>query len=77
MVNFYRKFIKNCSKIARPLTELTKTTRKWEWNPDCTIAFNTLKAALASPPVLVTPDPNKPYVIHCDASDHNIGAVLM
>lgn len=77
MVNFYRKFIKGCSRIARPLNELTKTSKKWAWTPACTEAFNTLKKSLTTPPVLVTPDPSKPYIIHCDASDHNIGAVLM
>jgi len=40
MVNFYRKFIKGCSKIARPLTELTKDSVKWSWTPACENAFN-------------------------------------
>ena len=77
MVNFYRRFIRHCSKISKPLTELTKSKTKWEWSPKCEIAFTTLKDALSTPPVLATADPSKPYVIHCDASDHNIGAVLM
>lgn len=77
MVNFYRRFIKHCSQIAKPLTDLTKKDHKWEWTANCEAAFMTLKEALCSPPVLAMPDPSKGYVIHCDASDHNIGAVLM
>ena len=77
MVNFYRRFIKHCSKLARPLTELTKKDTPFVWSPECEAAFCTLKEALTTPPVLALPDTSKPYVIHCDASDHNIGAVLM
>ena len=47
------------------------------WSQDCENAFQSLKSALTTPPVLILPDSSRPYVIHTDASDQNIGAVLM
>ena len=74
---YYRKFIKNFSKIAAPLNELTKESVKFEWSPLHTAGFLSLKAAMQSAPVLALPDPKLPYVIHTDASGFATGAVLM
>jgi len=74
--NFYRRFIQDYSRVARPLTELTKKTDKWEWNDEAEKAFKELKARFTSAPILAHFDPQKPVVIESDASDFAIGAVL-
>lgn len=76
MCGWYRRFIKDFSRIAAPLTELTKARIKFVWNESCELAFNTLKQCLCSAPVLCTPDYTKPFSIACDASDIAVGAVL-
>lgn len=76
MCGWYRRFIKDFSKIATPLTELTKTKTKFVWTEKCEVAFNTLKQLLCTAPVLNTPDYTKQFSISCDASDVAIGAVL-
>ena len=73
---YYRRFIKNFSAIAAPLTELTKETVKFEWGHAQEEAFRTLKTAIAQGPVLILPDPKLPYVVHTDASGFAVGAVL-
>ena len=77
LANFYRKFVKGYSKIAAPLTELLKKDKAWDWNTKCQEAFEGLKKAMASEPVLVLPDHTKPFEIYTDASDVAIGGVLM
>jgi len=74
--NFYRRFIKDYSRIARPLTELTKKTRKREWNEEAGKAFEELKKRFTTAPILAHFDPTKPVIIETDASDCAIGAVL-
>jgi transposase InsO family protein len=74
--NFYRKFIKNYSAIARPLTDLTKKGMDFTWNNATSEAFTTLKTAITSAPVLRHPDPRLPFIVETDASDFAIGAVL-
>ena len=74
---YYRKFIKDFSAIAAPLTSLTKEDVKFEWTPRCQQAFVRLKAAMQSGPVLALPDPSLPFVVQTDASGFAIGAVLM
>jgi len=74
--NFYRRFIKDYSRIARPLTELTKKTEKWAWGKEAETAFNDLKNRFTTAPVLEHFDPAKPVIIETDASDFAIGAVL-
>ena len=73
---FYRKFIHNFSIIARPLHDLTKIERKFEWNEKCEIAFNKLKDALCSAPVLAHPNFNLPFVLYTDSSDFAAGFCL-
>jgi len=74
--NFYRHFIQDYSKVARPLTELTKKTEKWEWNDKAGRAFEELKQRFTSAPILAHFDAQKPVIIETDASDFAIGAVL-
>ena len=75
LVNYYRRFIKNCSKIAKPLTELTKNV-PFDWTDKAKDAFNTLKKAVTSAPVLHQFHPDYPIVITTDASKYAIGAVM-
>ena len=74
---YYRKFIKDFSSIAAPLSELTKDTVKFEWTDKQQSAFVRLKSALQTAPVLALPDPALPFVVQTDASGFAIGAVLM
>lgn len=74
--NFYRRFIKDFSRIARPLHDLTKKDVAFEWTEERQQAFDTLKKLFTSAPVLRIADPNLPYVIECDCSDYALGAVL-
>lgn len=76
LANFCRPFIEHFAEIAAPLTALTAKGVPFDFGEDQLAAFNTLKQALISAPVLATPDPHKPYVLYTDASNHAIGAVL-
>ncbi|XP_071917076.1 uncharacterized protein [Coffea arabica] len=73
---FYRRFIKDFSKIGAPLFQLLQKDVTFEFNDKCEKAFNKLKELLTSPPIIQPPDWNLPFEIMCDASDHAIGAVL-
>ena len=77
MSGFYRRFIPNFAKIAKPLTELTKKNRAFRWTEECQNAFETLRTALTQAPVLAFPDINKPYKLYTDASNYAIGAALV
>ena len=73
--NFYRIFIQNYSKIAAPLTRLT-CKDKLEWNAETDQAFEALKKALTTAPILTHPDFQKPFFLETDASDFTLGAVF-
>ncbi|CAM8999789.1 unnamed protein product [Rhodiola kirilowii] len=73
---FYRRFIKDFSKKALPLSTLLQKEVPFEFTNTCKEAFNELKKALTSTPVIQTPDWKKPFEIMCDASDFAVGAVL-
>ncbi|GJU40674.1 reverse transcriptase domain-containing protein [Tanacetum coccineum] len=74
--NFYRRFIKDFSKIARPLTKLLEKDTPFEFDDECRRAFESLKEKLTCAPVIVSPKWNIPFELMCDASDFAIGAVL-
>lgn len=74
--NFYRKFIKDFSAIARPLYDLTKKGNQWEWTTECEESFQTLKRAFVTAPVLIMPDKEKPFRVETDASGFATGGVL-
>lgn len=74
--NYYRRFIPNFSVIADPLHRLSVKGVAFEWSRECDEAFNKLRRALMSPPVLVYPDFNKEFVLITDASDKGCGAKL-
>nr|GEV49857.1 reverse transcriptase domain-containing protein [Tanacetum cinerariifolium] len=73
---FYRRFIQDFSKIARPMTHLLEKETPFVFSKDCIDAFETLKKKLTEVPILVVPDWNLPFELMCDASDFAIGAVL-
>jgi hypothetical protein len=77
LAGYYRRFILNFSKIAKPMTRLLEKDRKFEWTPECEQAFHTLRTLLTSAPVLAQPDIEKPFDVYCDASGTGLGGILM
>lgn len=76
LTGYYRRFIKDNGKICKPMTQLLRKDA-FQWTQEATIAFNTLKQVMVSPPVLALPDFSKPFLIETDASGQGMGAVLM
>ena len=75
-VGYYRQYVDGFASTARPLTKLTGKDTKFQWSEECQVAFNSLKQALISAPVLGYPDPALEYILDTDASLEGIGAVL-
>jgi hypothetical protein len=73
----YQRFIPNFSKIAKPITELSKKGNKYVWSDACDEAFRNLKKLLITSAVLAQPDIAKPFDVCCDASGTGLGGVLM
>ncbi|GKB02371.1 reverse transcriptase domain-containing protein [Tanacetum coccineum] len=73
---FYRRFIQDFSKIARPMTHLLEKETPFFFSEECIESFNTLKRKLTKAPILIAPDWDLPFELMCDASDFAIGAVL-
>ncbi|GJW95689.1 reverse transcriptase domain-containing protein [Tanacetum coccineum] len=73
---FYRRFIKDFSKISRPMTHLLEKNTTFIFSEDCIQAFQTLKKKLTEAPILIAPNWDQPFELMCDASDYAIGAVL-
>nr|GEY84624.1 hypothetical protein [Tanacetum cinerariifolium] len=74
--SFYRRFIKDFSKITRPMTRLLEKDTPFIFSQKYVEAFQTLKRKLTKAPILIAPDWNMPFELMCDASDFAIGAVL-
>jgi hypothetical protein len=73
---FYRRFIKDFSKITKSLTNLLQKDVPFDFNEKCLAAFRTLKRALITAHIIQPPDCSQPFEIMCDASDYAVGAVL-
>ena len=77
LAGYYRRFIENFSKIAKPVTELLKKDTKFKWTNECEASFQELKKRLVTAPVLILPDIRKDFQVYCDASRLGLGGVLM
>ena len=74
--NFYRRFISDYSNIVVPLTRLTRKGTPWNFNDAARKAFESLKSAFTSAPILTHWMPDKPMIVETDASDYALGAIL-
>ena len=77
LTGYFRRFIRHYAHKALPLTNLTKKATRWHWGTAEQEAFDQLKEALTSAPVLVLPDPTLPYEVFTDASAFALGATLL
>ncbi|GJV49475.1 reverse transcriptase domain-containing protein [Tanacetum coccineum] len=75
-VGFYRRFIKDFSKISRPMTKLIEKDSIFDFNEECIEAFKTLKEKLTNASIMVSPDWSQLFKLMCDASDFAVGVVL-
>jgi hypothetical protein len=74
--NFYRRFIQNYGNLTKSLNELLKKDVKFEWNKERQETFDLMKKKFQESPVLLMPDPRKPFIVEADASKYASGAVL-
>ncbi|XP_062118562.1 uncharacterized protein LOC133832204, partial [Humulus lupulus] len=77
LAGYYRKFVEGFSKIATPLTNLTRKHQKFVWTEKCEESFQTMKDKLISAPILCVPTEGGKFVVYCDASKNGLGCVLM
>ena len=73
---FYRRLIKDFSKMCKPLCKLLEKDAKFDFDESCRSAFEEIKFRLVSTPIMLTPDWNNEFEIMCDASDYAMGVVL-
>ncbi|KAL0556807.1 hypothetical protein IC582_005324 [Cucumis melo] len=77
LAGYYRRFVENFSRIATPLTQLTRKGVPFVWSKACEDSFQNLKQKLVTAPVLTVPDGSGSFVIYIDASKKGLGCVLM
>jgi hypothetical protein len=77
LAGYYRRFIENFSKNAKPMTELLKKKNKFAWSDSCEASFQELKKRLVTAPVLCLPYIQRDFQVYCDASRQGLGCVLM
>ena len=77
LANYYRRFIQDFSRIAKPLNMLVEKNRKWEWGVEQQGAFEELKRRFTMEPVLVVPDRDQEMRVEADASDYAMGGTLL
>ncbi|GKV13390.1 hypothetical protein SLEP1_g24400 [Rubroshorea leprosula] len=77
LASYYRRFVRNFSRIALPMTHLIRKDKKFEWTLEREKSFLTLKEKLVTAPVLALPNNGKGFTIYSDASKKGLGCVLM
>ena len=77
LAGYYRRLIEDFSRIAAPMTRLTRKEVKFDWDERCEEAFQELKKRLTSALILIVPDRGQGYTVYCDASRVGLGCVLM
>ncbi|GKB99770.1 retrotransposon protein, putative, ty3-gypsy subclass [Tanacetum coccineum] len=77
LAGYYQRFIKDFSKITKPFTELTQKNKKYIWGEDQESAFQLLKQKLCEAPIIALLEENYDFVVYCDASYQDLGAVLI
>ncbi|WVZ76431.1 LOW QUALITY PROTEIN: hypothetical protein U9M48_024407 [Paspalum notatum var. saurae] len=77
LASYYRRFIENFSRIAKPMTSLLEKDAEFRWTNAQQAAFDELKERLTTAPVLTLPDQQKKFIVYCDASRDGLGCVLM
>jgi hypothetical protein len=77
LAEYYRRFIKDFSKISKPMTKLLEKNKAFEWTTECQASFEELRNHLTSAPVLVLPDLTKKFDIYYDTSHQGLRCVLM
>lgn len=77
LFSYFRRFVPNYAQVAKPMTDLLRKDVKFEWSEQCAAAFKHLRDRLTESPVLSIYDPKREIELHCDASSHGFGSVLM
>ena len=76
MCSYYRKFISHYSDISKCFNDMTRKGATFKWTVECDAAFKLLKENLMENPVLISPQVDKDYIIHCDASKYSYSGIL-
>ena len=76
-IGYHRKFIKGYAVITTPVEKLLKKDVSYQWTQECQGSFDTLKAKMASTPILIFPNSNKEFHVYIDASSIALGVVLV
>lgn len=77
LFSYFRRFVPRFAQMAKPLTDLLRKNVGFVWTDVCTAAFEHLRDGLVVSPILAIYDPKLEIELHCDASSHGFGAVLM
>ena len=77
LVGYYRRFLEDFSRLAAPMTRLTRKEVRFGLDDLCEEAFQELKRRLTSAPILIVPERGQGYTVYCDASRAELGCVLM
>ena len=76
IANYYKKFLPLLSELIRPLHQLTRKNAPFEWTTDCQNSLDCLKQTITSAPILIYPEPTKPYILYTDSSKYTWAGVL-
>ena len=77
LTSYYRSYVHQFATIAKPIQQLAEKDRDFAWKKECEVAFQAIKNALCSAPILAFPSETDPFVIDCDASNVGQGAVFV